>query len=304
MRLSIGMPVYNGENYLAEAIKSVLDQTYGDFTLYISDNGSTDSTPQICRELADSDSRIVFERHDENRGAAWNYERVRELGAGTELFKWAAHDDVLAPTFLERCIGALDANPDAALAFAGVAAIDSHGTVTRIKHRLVHPMAPTPHKRFRQVVMSDANCDAVFGVMRWSALRHTRGHGDYCAADRVFLAELAIMGPFVEVPEVLFLNRDHPARSTKVTGGDFRRLTAWFNPDRPEQFAPYWRLWREYAEAARRAPVSERERRLLYRELAWYLPRNARRLVGDLGFAATRVLRPWRAPSGEAAPVS
>jgi glycosyltransferase involved in cell wall biosynthesis len=303
VRLSIGMPVYNGENYVAEAIKSIVDQTYGDFRLVISDNGSTDATYDICRELAVCDNRIEVVRHEQNRGAAWNYEQVRALASGTELFKWAAHDDVLAPTFLARCIEALDANPSAALAFAGVAAIDANGAVSRIKHRLVHPMASTPHKRFRQVVMSFANCDAVFGVMRSAVLPHTRGHGDYCSADRVFLAEVAIQGPFVEVPEVLFFNRDHPSRSTKITGGDFRKLTAWFNPARPEQFMPYWRLWREYAEAARRAPVDEIERRRLYAELLWFLPKHAGKLVGDVGFAARRVLRPWSAPSGVAAPV-
>lgn len=296
-RLSIGLPVFNGENFLDAALESILSQTFGDFELVISDNGSTDATPEICRRVAARDSRVRYVRYDENRGAGWNFEHVRSLAQSTDLYKWAAHDDVLAPTFLERCVAALDAAPGATVAFTGVAAIDEHGDPTRLKHRQVHPTAGSAHRRFRQVVMSDANCEAMFGVMRVGALVKTRGQGDYIASDRVLLAELALEGPFVEVPEVLFFNRDHATRSVRVTGGDFRRLTAWFAPQKAEQFFPYWRLWREYAAAARRSKLAGRERVVLYAGLPWFLPRHAKRLAGDVVFALRRSLRPWRARS-------
>src|SRR3954466_15516788 len=115
------MPVYNGENFIEPGIRSILAQTYEEFDLVISDNGSKDRTEEIVRCFVAEDSRVRYFRCDVNRGAGWNYEHVRSLGAGTEFYKWSAHDDVIAPTYLERCIGALDERPDATLAFSGVA---------------------------------------------------------------------------------------------------------------------------------------------------------------------------------------
>ncbi len=132
-----------------------------------------------------------------------------------------------------------------------------------------------------------------------SALAHTRGQGDYVASDRVLLAELAVQGTFHEVPEVLLFNRDHPTRSVRITGGDFRKLTSWFAPDKPEQFMPNWRLWREHAHAARHAPISLAERIRCFVLLPTFLRGHGKMLIGDARFLARRVFRPWRTPSRE-----
>src|SRR5215207_1517689 len=106
-RVSVGLPVYNGENYLAEAIDSVLAQTYQNFELIISDNASTDSTEEICRDYAARDRRIRYFREPQNRGAAWNFNHTFELARG-EYFKWVAHDDVIGPQYLARTVDQLD----------------------------------------------------------------------------------------------------------------------------------------------------------------------------------------------------
>src|ERR1700737_2789384 len=91
-RVSIGLPVYNGERYLRFAIDSLLEQDYINFELIISDNASTDATQAICQEFADKDPRVRYYRNQTNLGASGNYDRVFELARG-DLFKWAAHDD-------------------------------------------------------------------------------------------------------------------------------------------------------------------------------------------------------------------
>ena len=298
VRVTIALPVYNGENFVERAIESILGQTYGEFELLISDNGSTDRTREICTRFAAQDPRIRYVRSDVNRGAGWNYENARALARGTDYFKWAAHDDIIAPTFIERCVAALDADPEAVLAFSGVAAIDADGELLRLKKRQVEATSHLPSHRFRGVVRSNADPEAVFGLMRVSALAHTRGQGDYVASDRVLLAELAVQGTFFEVPEVLLFNRDHPSRSVRITGGDFRKLTSWFAPDKPEQFMPNWRLWREYAHAARHAPVSIGERVRCIAVLPAFLRGHAKLLIGDGRFLVLRMMRPWRQPSG------
>jgi len=303
VRLTIGLPVYNGENFLARAIESILAQTYRDFELVISDNGSTDRTREICEHYAALDARVRYYGYEDNRGAGWNYENVRALARGTDFFKWASHDDLIAPTFVERTIAALDADPGAVLAFSGVAAIDANDEVTSLKRRQVEAVAPHSYERFGEVIGTNANPEAIFGVMRVSALAHTRGQGDYIASDRILLAELAVQGRFSEVPEILLYNRDHPARSVRVTGGNLHQLTAWFAPAKSEQFAPYFRLWSEYAAAAWHAPLPLRERILCLARLPLFLRGAGRMLARDVAHLARRILRPWRRPSGETAPV-
>src|SRR6202011_3838576 len=105
--VSIGLPVYNGERYLRETLDSILAQTYHDFEVIISDNGSTDATEQICREYTARDSRIRYHRSAVNRGAAWNYNNVTALSNG-KYIKHAAADDLLMPTYLERCVATLE----------------------------------------------------------------------------------------------------------------------------------------------------------------------------------------------------
>src|SRR4051794_27811047 len=78
-RVSIGLPVYNGEKYLAAAIESALRQTFGDLELIISDNGSTDGTREICERFAAEDPRVRYHQEVQNRGAVWNFNRVVQL---------------------------------------------------------------------------------------------------------------------------------------------------------------------------------------------------------------------------------
>jgi glycosyltransferase involved in cell wall biosynthesis len=98
-RVSIGMPVYNGAQYIREALDSLLAQTFTDFELIISDNASTDNTQAICEEYARRDSRIRYVRQSENIGATSNFSFVLNQ-ARSDLFMWAAHDDLWAPDFL------------------------------------------------------------------------------------------------------------------------------------------------------------------------------------------------------------
>ena len=106
-RLSIGLPVYNGENYLAESLDALLGQTYEDFELIISDNASTDGTADICHSYAKQDSRIRYIRQRQNIGCAPNHNYLVDEARG-ELFKWASDDDLYARDMIRLCVEALD----------------------------------------------------------------------------------------------------------------------------------------------------------------------------------------------------
>src|SRR6516164_10769129 len=128
-KLSVGLPVYNGENYLAEAIEALLGQSYEDFELIISDNASTDGTADICRRYEKQDSRIRYIRQPLNIGLAPNHNFVFRQARG-ELFKWASHDDLYARDLLKRCVDALDEFPHVVLAHSWTALIDDLGQLT------------------------------------------------------------------------------------------------------------------------------------------------------------------------------
>jgi glycosyltransferase involved in cell wall biosynthesis len=229
-RLSIGLPVYNGEEFLAQAFESLLGQTFSDFRLLVSDNASTDGTEDICRSYARRDPRIVYERAAENRGAAWNFNHVVHL-ADTEYFKWAAHDDRCAPEFLTRCIDVLDHDPRVVLCYTKSHIIDRQGNVIAEYRNRIDASAATPYVRFRNVLTHLVLCHMQFGVLRLAVLRRTGLHGAYPTSDRVLLAELALHGAFHEIDAPLFFRRDHPGRIARASR-DGAELAASFDPKR------------------------------------------------------------------------
>ena len=97
--VSIGMPVYNGEKYIYDALNSLQAQTFTDFELIISDNASTDRTRQICQEYALRDKRIIYLRQNDNIGAAANFQFVLD-SARSSTFMWAAYDDKWTKNYL------------------------------------------------------------------------------------------------------------------------------------------------------------------------------------------------------------
>ena len=149
--LAVGMPVFNGENFLESTLASILGQSFGDFELAITDNASTDGTEEICREAAAGDSRIVYHRHEQNLGAGPNYRSCYEL-TSAPLFKWAAHDDPCGPTLFERSVEALESHPDAVLTFARGVTLDASGTETRRWRSRPALSSPDPRTRTRDIL--------------------------------------------------------------------------------------------------------------------------------------------------------
>lgn len=212
-RVSIGIPVYMGENFLETAIQSVLNQTYPDWSLVISDNASTDGTEAIARKYAEQDLRIHYHRNGVNLGAGANYNKCVELSDG-EFFKWLAHDDWISPNYIETCVAALDANPDASVAFGKPQEmLDEHTPYAKSTFRAPDWGDAGPVDRFAMAMRMPRTCHAIFGLYRRSVLDRTRLHCPYYTSDRNLVAETALLGRFVTVPEATFFNRKHENQS-------------------------------------------------------------------------------------------
>lgn len=213
----LGLPVYNGARYVAEAISSLCAQTYQDFVLVVSDNASTDGTEEICRDLAAHDSRIHYVRQHSNIGAIANFNGTFDLARRYRptFFRWCAHDDVCAPRLLERCLTALDADPDAVLAYPATTLIDEDGNeLVGLADETARASSADPAERFRDVLLNEVWCFPIFGVMRAALLDRAGLLLPFASADKVLLAKLALMAPFAHVPEVLFLRRAHDEQLT------------------------------------------------------------------------------------------
>ena len=251
--VTIGVPLYNSALYVESALDSLISQTFDRFEIVISDNGSIDGTEEICRRYAALDRRVRYFRHDTNRGVAWNHNFLIMEARGS-YFRWHHYDDLCEPRHLALCVSALSASPMAVLAYPRTTLIDAAGRVTTTYEDRLALNEDAPHARLRHFLYNVYLCNPVLGLMRLDALRRTALHGAYVAADHVLLAELAMQGPWVEIPEALFFRRFHPAKSTEANRTK-RDRAAWFDPKLRKGmfFWPNLRLFFERLKAVSRA---------------------------------------------------
>jgi glycosyltransferase involved in cell wall biosynthesis len=310
-RVSLGMPVYNAQRFLREVLDSILAQTFGDFELIISDNGSTDATEVICREYAARDQRVAYYPNDRtNHGPGWNYNRTEMLARG-EYFKWTAADDLLEPTMLEKCVAALDSDPGAVMAWPLTRVIDEDSKPVRDISFVLPTDVPSAVQRFWSLINVKHRRHGayeIFSLIRLKALRSFPRKGSYARADSVVLARLSLFGRFHLVREFLFLNRDHRGRSvrsvpvrlcrgrsrlSKYIGVGPIPATEWWDPSKKGKIVfPEWRVLKEYWLSPAMGPVPITEKCGCYLRLIGFTLKIVPKLVRDLVIASEELF--WR----------
>jgi glycosyltransferase involved in cell wall biosynthesis len=285
----LGLPVYNGGAFLHAALDSALAQTFGDFRLLIADNASTDDTAEIAQDYAARDSRVIYHRHEKNLGAAPNFNFC--LAQATEpYFKWMAHDDLMRPTYLERCVAVLDNDPGAVLCHSRFERIDVHGAPLRAAEGEDGFNDPDPVVRFARAAGLDHGCGSVFGVIRRDVLARTPGIAPFVSSDRTLLAELALYGRFEIVPETLFGWRTHIDQSIWMSRDE---RVAWFDTESQSKLNAFFtRQWLAQFGAIRRAEVPRSVKaRATFASVGWalrYRGRILRDMTGGSGGHKTR----------------
>lgn len=162
-RLTIGMPLFNDEQFVSAAVCSLLSQTYDDFQLIVADNCSTDQSVNIVQAAASNDSRVRIIVRPENIGLVNNVNSLAAM-CSTEYFAWAASDDVWRPEFFEKLVAALDSSPNASLAFCTYTFTDEAGRPYG-GPRDFDCGAKSPNERIRKLAeMFDDGC--FYGVYR------------------------------------------------------------------------------------------------------------------------------------------
>ena len=265
-KVSIGLPVYNGVEYLRESIDSLLGQSFRDLELVISDNASTDGTEALCREIAAADERVRYTRLPENIGGVANHNRVASLARGS-YFMWAASDDRWHPDYVRRCVELLDRDPTVVVAFTINALMDEQG-------RAVREVAPGPSlavddvvERFRRSTEVDRTIAPFYGLIRRDALQRVAPMVKHPGFDRILFAELALLGKLEQIPEPLYVRRIHAGQSVGAYPS-LRSRYRWISPNRkPRWVFPHLEYAAYFAGVAwRSAPTAAARWRCL-----WYL---------------------------------
>lgn len=208
--VTVGMPVYNGEQYLRQAIDSLLAQDYKDFKLIILDNASTDKTPDICLNFRAQDKRILYYRNKTNIGSVENFNRVFALSSG-DYFMWASHDDYWDKRYLQTCLKAFNASKAIVLSGTECKLIDPEGKKKDFIDKGISTVGQDSCARFRRyrvAINERSHVGSIFlGIYKRSVLSKVMPIKKVVAADHLILSQLCFLGEFITAPKVLMVKR-------------------------------------------------------------------------------------------------
>jgi glycosyltransferase involved in cell wall biosynthesis len=292
-KISIGMPTYNSAATIGASIQSLLEQSFGDFELIVSDNTSTDSTRDVVEDLVRQDSRIRYVRQPENVGANRNYSYVARAAQG-KYFKWAASSDWCAPTFLEKCFSALEQNDDAVVAAPRTRLfVDNLQTATEYMYD-IEILDSSPMLRLVRLTSTLRLNNAVNGLIRMDALCRTRMIDPFYHADIVLMGHLAMLGKIIRIDEFLYYRRMEVSTATAL-----QDPIAWRKHHYPRMSARVlFQAWKQrfgWMRAWIATPMSLTQRRQVLRYLIQMCYWDRRSLMKDFQgafqYAIQRVLR-------------
>lgn len=273
--VTIGLPIFNEYRFIDTSIRSLLNQDYPNFELLISDNGSTDGTAEILKSYAEQDSRIRYVQQPVNRGAHANFNFCLEQAAG-RYFMWASGHDQWSENLVTTCVNALEATPNAVLAFASTVWVDTDGQPLRRYSPEYDTRGIPPLARLSYVYWGSMN--PVLGVFRREALQDVR-YLNATGTDLIMLTELAMRGSFIHVPDATFTRRE--VRPNETHGERMKRYTSFstaLGDTWLSRTAPLINLQYELFRSIVRTPISITERILALIWLIGNLP--ARYYVG------------------------
>jgi glycosyltransferase involved in cell wall biosynthesis len=203
--VSIGLPVRNAGSRIADVVRSVLAQDHPNIELLITDNGSTDDTEDVCRELAKNDDRIAYHRQQRNIGLMNNFVFAVGAAKGT-YFRWIGDDDRLAPDFVSRCLDVFEEDRRLLLVTTGISYLGPDGTAQSTTYTGTALASDDPVDRFAEMLRllneSHLVIDPLYGMCRRETVAAIPRR-NMLREDEVFATKLALAGPWRHIPDVL-----------------------------------------------------------------------------------------------------
>lgn len=219
--VSIGMPVYNGEQFLRKALDSLLSQTFSNFELIISDNASTDATPSICKEYVKKDNRVQYFRQSTNVGAYANFKFVLDKSKH-QYFMWAAADDYWDKNFLKKNLDVLISNDNVVCTISKIKTYslpDEANTVHSVQYpkwirnfvkkrrdaliSVTFPVSGSYAQKIRSFLKNPGSNSRFYGLYRIEQLRKCYIDKPFVTVENAIFLNLLKYGDLYEVDEVL-----------------------------------------------------------------------------------------------------
>lgn len=234
--VSVGLPVYNGQRFVARTLESLLAQDWPALELIVSDNASTDRTRDICLEYAARDGRIRYVRQETNIGACRNFHAVLQLARG-EYFMWAGADDWWHRSCVRRNLEVLQSRPDVA-ASVSRARFEIAGRGVHVQQG-TYALMDSPGRNIIRYLRDPALNSRFYGLFRTDVLRRCFDGEVIWAFDLLVVARVLLLGKFFEIDEQLF------GRDLTYTSDYLLRLL-------PQYARGFWRRWFPMAVMTRR----------------------------------------------------
>ncbi|MEM9519806.1 MAG: glycosyltransferase family A protein [Actinomycetota bacterium] len=259
--VGVGIPVWNGADYLEQAVQSLLAQTRPPDQITIADNASSDDSLAIARGIAACEPTVSVISRPTNTGASFNYNDL-VTQVETDLFAWLPHDDRWTPDLLAAMVRVHDED-EVALAYGRRHSIDEHGQrlptqpltwddpagpIERLQRLFADPLDSHLH-----------DCTAVLGLIRRDVLLDTARIQPFSSSDKVLIVDIALRGRIVPVDSV-FERRVHQQSSVRAQPDDASRQR-WFDPAASGPATPQLRILRGFQRAVAAAPLPAPQRR-------------------------------------------
>jgi glycosyltransferase involved in cell wall biosynthesis len=224
-KVSIGLPVYNGEKFIVKKIESLLAQTFKDFELIISDNASTDKSAKICKKYALTDKRIKNFNQSKNIGAGENFNFVLDKARG-EFFLWSAVDDIILPTFIEKNIKILEINPNVVCSASKMKlygektiSLETKSNDTNFKNKMkkiqrdfghmdTFPATGSYEKRIKEYFKNLRHNQIFYGIFRTNQIKQVNIRNPFLMSDACIILKILKFGELSVVNEVLMETYD------------------------------------------------------------------------------------------------
>lgn len=198
--VTIGIPFFNEENYLREAIDSVINQSYPNIQIILSDNCSTDSSFEIAKEYAKCHSQISLHRQNENIGAFENFKFVLEM-ANTKYFAWLGGHDLFHKEYVEKAVQFLEMNDGYVMAYPGGIFINAEGRQLSDICDDYDTSGMSPKDSVQKIVGKFYNGYVIHGLFRTEVLKKSRLL-QVIAPDLLVLVSVSLYGNIYRIPSV------------------------------------------------------------------------------------------------------
>jgi carbonic anhydrase/acetyltransferase-like protein (isoleucine patch superfamily)/MoaA/NifB/PqqE/SkfB family radical SAM enzyme/tetratricopeptide (TPR) repeat protein len=260
--VTIGVPLYNEERFIAQTLDSLLGQDYQNWEMVISDDASSDRSGEICQEYARKDPRIRYLRNRNNLGCVRNCNRLAELANG-DYFLWGFQHDLYESTYLSRCVGVMHRQPELALCYSRTALIDEDGKPLGLAPDVVETQGLSSAAAFQKLLREMVSGNMIFGLFRTDLLAQTSLFRNCLGHDLVLAGELSLKGGIAQIQEPLFHRRQN--RSQESPQAAHERWIRMLRADGPAAVAPYLFMIGEYLKVIRGStlPTLEQEQLVL-----------------------------------------